>query len=309
MIRKVVSSVVLIVFLVWTAYYVSQNTEDFAPIRQVRLSDMLMLTAAFLAIMVCNGLFISTVSRAFQIQLTSLEWLSLSFSSSLANYFLPFRGGAGLRAIYMSKLHGFPITEFLSTLSVMYIMHVVVNGAMALIGMGLIAADGGKANNTLLAFFLLLTLAGILAMTINLKSKADHEWAPLALLHRLFAAWQKVRTNGALVVRMWVLMLVLTMATVWQCRTAFDAVSIPLSTGGILVYAASKNLATLVSLTPGSLGIVELISIYLGGVLNYSTADALSVQALIRSVAIAVLLIFGPFAFLFLQRRIRQSTP
>jgi len=192
---------------------------------------------------------------------------------------------------------------------VMYIMHVVVNGAMALIGMGLIAADGGKANNTLLAFFLLLTLAGILAMTINLKSKADHEWAPLALLHRLFAAWQKVRTNGALVVRMWVLMLVLTMATVWQCRTAFDAVSIPLSTGGILVYAASKNLATLVSLTPGSLGIVELISIYLGGVLNYSTADALSVQALIRSVAIAVLLIFGPFAFLFLQRRIRQSTP
>lgn len=308
MIRKVASLVALAGFLIWVAYYVSQNAEDFAAASQVQLSDMLMLTVAFLTIMVCNGFFISIVSRAFHVHLQTLEWLSLSFSSSLANYFLPFRGGAGLRAIYMSKLHGFSVAAFVSTLSVMYLMHIVLNGVMALIGMGLIAADGGDSNETLLAFFLLLTFAGVLAMTININMKPDHKWFLLGLLQRLFSAWKNVRKDRALVARMWVLMLASTVTTVWQCSTAFDAVSIPLSSGGILIYAASKNLATLVSLTPGSLGIVELISIYLGGVLNYSTADALLVQALIRSVAIVILLLLGPIALLFLRRRIRQST-
>jgi len=58
------------------------------------------------------------------------------------------------------------------------------------------------------------------------------------------------------------------------------------------------------------MGVVELISIYLGNVLGYSTADALSVQALIRAVAIASLLLAGPSALFYLRRRIdaRAST-
>lgn len=308
MIRRVFSLAALAGFLVWVAYYVSQNTADFAAASQVHWSDVLILTLAFVAILVCNGIFIYIVSRAFRVRLQTLEWLSLSFSSSLANYFLPFRGGAGLRAIYLSKLHGFPITEFVSTLSVMYLMHIVVNGAMALLGMGLIAVYDGAANDTLLVFFLLVTLAGILAMTIDVNVKANQRWIPMVHLHRLFSAWKKVRKDRALVLRLWLIMLTLTVATVWQCNTAFEAVSIPISSGGILVYAASKNLATLISLTPGSLGIVEFISIYLGSVLNYSVSNALLVQALIRSVAIVVLLLFGPFALLFLHCRIRQLT-
>ena len=75
-----------------------------------------------------------------------------------------------------------------------------------------------------------------------------------------------------------------------------------------MIYAASKNLASLVGLTPGSLGIVELISIYLGSVLGYGTADALAVQGLIRAVAIAVLLLVGPFALIYLRRRLQSAS-
>jgi len=308
MIRRVFSLTILTGFLIWAGSYVRKNVADFASIGDVHWSEFFLLATAFLVIMVCNGLFISIVTRAFQVHLQILEWLSLSFASSLANYFLPFRGGAGLRAMYMSKLHGFPIAEFVSTLSIMYLMHIVVNGLMALAGMGLIAANDGAGNHTLLAFFLLIALSGILAMLVDINVSTNHKVFPLVQLHGLFSAWKKVRQNRILVLRLWILMLILAMATVWQCRVAFESVSVPISWGGILVYAASKNLATLVSLTPGSLGVVELISIYLGTALNYSTSDALMVQGLIRSVAIITLLLIGPFAFVFLQRRIRKST-
>ena len=235
--------------------------------------------------MIGNGLFIAVVSKAFRIRLASLEWLSLSLASSFANYFLPFRGGTGIRALYMNNVHGFPITRFVSTLGIMYLMHIVVNGLLA------------------------VAVAGLVAMLFRFEVRREFHTFPMAQIAKLINAWQAVRADRGLVTKLWILMVAMTLATVWQCRTAFDALSIALPWDGVVVYAASKNLATLIGLTPGSMGVVELISIYLGTVLGYSTADALSVQALIRAVAIASLLLLGPIALIYLRRRIGAPAP
>jgi len=209
----------------------------------------------------------------------------------------------------MNRVHRFPVTEFVSTLSVMYLMHVVMNGLLALAGMGMIARNGGPLNLSLMSFFAFIAVAGLAAMLIRFEIRRDFKRFPLAQVVRLVNAWQAVRADRGLVLKLWLLMLAMTLATVWQCRAAFDALSITLPWEGVVVYAAAKNLATLIGLTPGSMGVVELISIYLGNVLGYSTADALSVQALIRAVAIASLLLAGPPALLYLRRRIGSQTP
>lgn len=296
-------------FLVWVVWYVSRNAELFRPLTQISIPNLVALFLAFLAIMVCNGIFIAIVTRAFQIRLRIQEWLSLSFASSFANFFLPLRGGAGIRAVYMYQLYRFPISDFVSTLSIMYLMHTVVNALLALAGMLLIATKDGPANIALLALFGTLALAGGLAMLTDIDLKAGHRGFPLAQLSRLFDAWRKVRQNGALVIRLWLLMFALTAASVWQCLAAFRAAGIDLAAEGILVYAACKNLGSLIGLTPGSLGIVELISIYLGKVLGYGTADALLVQGLIRAVSIVVLLLAAPVALLYLRHRLRIVNP
>jgi uncharacterized membrane protein YbhN (UPF0104 family) len=308
MLRRILSVTLLAAFLGWAGWYVATRPEAFAPLADVTWTDGLVLTLAFVLLMACNGVFIALVTSAFRIRLQTLEWLALSFASSFANYFLPFKGGTGIRALYMLHLHRFPITEFVSTLGIMYLMHVVVNGVMALVGMGLIATGGGPTNAILLSFFALVSLAGIVIILIDFEIGSHHERFPMRQLARVLAAWRTVRADRALVVKLWSLMLVFALATVWQCRAAFMAASITLSWDGVLVYAASKNLATLVSLTPGSLGVVELISIYLGSVLGYDTADALMVQSLIRAVAIVVLLLVGPFAMLYLRNKLRAAS-
>ena len=307
-VRRIVSVTIVAGFLGWAGWYVYSNAESFSQLAEVSWMDGAILISAFLTIMVCNGIFISIVTEAFKIRLHSQEWLSLSFASSFANYFLPFKGGAGMRALYMNRLHGFPITEFVSTLSIMYLMHIVVNGVLALIGMMLIVANEGPANISLLIFFAVISLFGILVMAIDIKIGTDYQKFPMAQFSRLLAAWRKVRQNRLLVFKLWVLMLALSLATVWQCHAAFNAASVSLSWEGVIVYAASKNLAGLVGLTPGSLGIVELMSIYLGSVLGYGTADALVVQGLIRAVAVVVLLLAGPVALIYLRRRLQSAS-
>ena len=304
MLRRIVSVVILVVFLAWVGWYVNSNPGAFAPILGVTLLDGLNLTLAFLLIMTGNGLFVAVVSRTLGIRLGVREYMSLSFASSFANYFLPFRGGTGIRALYMNRVHGFPITEFVSTLSIMYVMHSVVNGVLALAGMALIAFKGGPVNPSLTGFFVVIVFAGVVAMFVDLKIVGSSERFPFRQLAQFSRAWQAVRGDHQLLSKLWLLMLLIALATVWQCHSAFQAVGTPLSWDGVFVYAASKNLATLIGLTPGALGIVELVSIYLGSVLGYTTADALSVQGLIRAVAIAVLLATGPFALLFLKQRL-----
>jgi uncharacterized membrane protein YbhN (UPF0104 family) len=309
MFRKALSFTLLAGFLSWSTWYIYTNSGDFIAITQLEFPDVLLLAFIFLLILLCNGLFISVVSSAFQLQLRSIEWFSLSAASSFANYFLPFRGGAGLRALYMSRLHKFPLTGFISTLSVMYLMHIAVNGVLALIGMALIKLDGRPTDTTVLAFYTLVSLLGCLAVTCKFSIGNNHRKFPLKQLQQILQGWEKVRQDRPLQLRLWLIMLLMTAATVWQCQVAFEAISTPLSGGGILVYAASKNLAMLISLTPGSLGIVEVISIYLGNLLGYSTSDALLVQGLIRSVAITMLLLIGPAALLFLKRQIETLKP
>ena len=309
MLRRIVSIAILAVFLAWAAWYVCGNTEAFRPVLQVTWLDALTQTVAFLAIMVGNGLFIAVVSHAFRIRLASLEWLSLSLGSSFANYFLPFRGGTGIRALYMNRVHGFPVTRFVSTLGVMYLMHIVANGLLALVGMGLIARNGGPLNVPLVFFFALVVAAGVGTMFFRFEVRREFYKFPLAQIADLINAWQAVRADRGLVTKLWILMFAMTAATIWQCHAAFGAMSIALPWEGVLVYAAAKNLASLIGLTPGSMGIVELTSIYLGRVLGYSTADALSVQALIRAVAIVSLLLLGPLALIYLSRRVGARIP
>lgn len=307
MLRTWISIALLAVFLTWVAWYVSANPKAFSPLAEVSLLDGFLLLLAFVVIMAFNGAFIALISRVFRIRLITSEWLCLSFASSFANYFLPFKGGVGLRALYLSHVHGLPISKFVSTLSVAYLMHSVVNGLMALIGLAINVIHGGPVNAGLLMFFAVVTLAGIVVILIDIDIGEQHERFPMAQVASMLTAWQAVRGNRVIVFQLWLLMLGLALATIWQCRVAFDAVSVELPWSGIMVYAASKNLATLISLTPGSLGVVELISIYLGGVLDYSTANALSVQALIRAIAIVTLLLAGPFAVLFLRRRLKPA--
>jgi uncharacterized membrane protein YbhN (UPF0104 family) len=307
--RKIFSFALLVAFLAWAGWYVSNNMEAFRPVLQVTKIDALFLALAFMAIMLGNGLFIAVVSHAFGIRLVGPEWFSLSFASSFANYFLPFRGGTGIRALYMNRVHGLPIADFVSTLGIMYLMHVVVNGLMALAGMGLIARNDGTVNLALAAFFALVAISALATILIRFEIRRQFQRFPLVQIARLVNAWQSVRADRSLVVKLWLLMFAMTGVTVLQCRAAFDAVAVSLSWEGVLVYAASKNLGALIGLTPGSLGVVELISIYLGNVLGYSTADALSVQALIRAVAIVSLLSVGPVAIFYLRRRLGRVAP
>ena len=304
LLRATLSILVVIGFVVWVAWYVYFHHGEFSVITEVSWFDLLLLYGAFLAIVVFNGKLFEAITSAFDVRLGRAEWLMLSAASSFANYFIPFRGGAGMRAMYLAKVHGLSLGSFIATVGIMSLIYAVANGLLALIGIVLIVFSGGPLDVTLTVFFALVTTAGLMLMKFDWYPGRRPEQFLLKHLHQIFLGWTKIKSKDGLLLKLWMIILGISLASMWQCKVAFEAILAPLSWGGVILYAAAKNLALLISLTPGSFGIVETISIYLGKVLGYTTAQALLVQALIRVVAISSLLVFGPFAVLLLKRRL-----
>ncbi len=304
MARKLISIAILVSFLLWSVWYIYSNLEDFTAIQSVKWTDIAFLTAIFAIVLICNAVFMSLVASALELRINLSECLSLSAASSFANYFLPFRSGAGLRGLYLSKYHNFPLVDFIATLGAMYLMQISVNSVLALFGMALIVNHGGPSNTPLFIFFGAVAILSILATCVDFNIRNSCQRFPLKQLERILSGWQKVRLNGQLLRQLWLLNFVMSLATILQSKIAIEAVSVDLTWAAVFVYSASKNLAALISLTPGSLGIVELTMVYLGTVLGYSTSDALMIQGLIRSVAIVVLLLLGPAALFMLKRNI-----
>lgn len=304
LLRATLSTLVVIGFIVWVAWYVHFHQDEFAILKSVSWFDLLLLYGAFLVIVVFNGKLFEVITSAFDVRLKNIEWLMLSAVSSFANYFLPFRGGAGMRAMYLTKVHGLSLTRFIATLGIMSLIYMVSNGLLALVGVVMILLSGGPLNISLTIFFALVSVFGIVLMKYDYRPRKLSNHLILKHLHKILLGWAVIRKKDGLLLRLWVIITIIILASMWQCKVAFTAISFPLSWGGVILYAASKNLALLISLTPGALGIVEAISIYLGKILGYSTAQALLVQALIRVVALTTLLVVGPVATLLLKRRL-----
>ena len=97
--------------------------------------------------------------------------------------------------------------------------------------------------------------------------------------------------------------MIYTLLALIRAKVAFAVYGVNLTWGGSMFQAAGQGMALLVSLTPGSLGIVEMMSIYMGQSLQYTASEALMVQALLRVVDWTTLLVISPIAIRALGTR------
>jgi uncharacterized membrane protein YbhN (UPF0104 family) len=305
--KKIISVLIVVFFLFWVVWYVWNHQAEFLVITRVSLAHLVGLYLIYVILLVCNGLLLKVALEAFGIQIDRVSWLALSAASTFANQFLPARGGLGMRALYLSKMYQVRFVDFVAVIGVTYLMHIVINGIVAIGGIGIAWGQGEVLPGSLFGFFLAITVVGLVIQVFSYCLPIKSQPVLLRWLYQVCLSWQRLRLVRGITIKLWGLTIALTAATIFQSKLAFSATSLELSWSGLLVYTASKNLAALVGLTPGGLGIVESISIYLGQILNYATSSALIVQGLIRSVAYTALLLIGPLGVLVLRRRLDDS--
>ncbi len=246
--------------------------------------------------MICNGLYIKFALQAFQVELPAREWLSLTVATSLLNYVTPLRGGMVVRAVYLKAHYRFGYVDFLSTLSAMYLMYVFIYALLGLTGAALLGRQGAGGDPVVFAVLAAAATAAALLMFARVRLPRWRVF-PFRQLARILDGWTLLRQQRAAFLKLMLTTLVFALLSVLEVELAASAVGVELSWPGVLLYSSGQNLAVLASLTPVALGIAEVVSIYLGTTLGYDTSQALMIQALLRVVPLALLLLVALPAF------------
>ena len=90
-----------------------------------------------------SAALVDVTAISFGIDLHFFEYFSISIITSIGNIFLPMKGGAGFRAVYLKSRYDFDYSYFLSSLAANYLVVFGVSSAVALGCLALFYLDSG----------------------------------------------------------------------------------------------------------------------------------------------------------------------
>lgn len=294
--KKIISAIILCIFLAWALHYIFNHYDDLKIISNLKYSEIFILAIMHSIFLHNSGLFTKLFLEEFKIRLTINEYFGLSVISTTFNYLTPFRGGAFVRAAYLKRQYDFEYRKSAGTLIGSYIIIYWTNCLFGVLGCVLLYSIEGVSNPMLLSLFVLAFLFLTVLMVFPLRIP---DWERLGTLPSTFnsimSSWGTMRTNIRLLAK-------LSFITVFNIIVGsaimyfeFSFLGVNISYIHAIVISMVSALSLLISITPGSLGIKEFVVIFTATIIGISTSDALLVSMIDRGVVIILCFILSLF--------------
>ena len=302
--KNLVAQLITFVTLGLFAWYALANLETFEGLKNVSLFALLIIALARLAVFINNGYFIKWTTEAFTKQLTTGESLYIGMLSAIGNFFGPILGGVGVRAVYLKKVYGLPLSKFTSTLLSYYIIlfsSVCLAAILSLLALG-------QTQSVLMLFFvawlgvMLVVVFGRLPNEAKIKGLFKKGLANrlVNFLYEIEKGWQLLIKNHRLTRRLIMLAILSFITQLFITFVEFRAINTELSLAALSLYTALVVVSLLISFTPGAIGIREAILILAGSIIGITNEQILQVAVIDRGVT------FGLLFVLFLLTRSKK---
>ena len=291
--KKYLSVILAILIIVAAGVYVSKHFDDVRDILSISFESLLILLSLALTEILLNGYSVRILLRSFGVKLSFHEWFGLSSVTTMANFLLPFRGGMGIRAMYLKSKFDFPLTSFLSTIAASYVIHLLIRSFIGMVSFILLYMyyDIFSVPIFILiaaVFGTLMSLVFIAARLPKLKNKY------LARINDIVRGWQIITGNKKLLIELTVLFLSFSFVAILIIYFSFKALSINLTVLQSCVISCLNFLVSLLSVTPGAIGLSEAVIAFSSNLFGVILTQAIIAAALRRSIILLVVFILGP---------------
>lgn len=305
---KVLITVVIVIFFI---QYFLNNQEDFLLVLSTPLTYILPIFLLFSSLVFFDGLFIKIILKSFKKALSIFESFYISTISYLGNYFLPMRGGAVIRSVYLNNKFNFSYSHFVSTLYGYYIIVFLVNSFVALIALLLIQFKFEVVSIPLYIFFgglfLLMLLLSIIKFPVDRIGESKNKIVKkvVKIVKEILNGWNIIISDSKLFLSLLVLTISRFIFSAILFYVQFKALDIDISFVNVLLYNCLSGVSLLVSLTPGSLGIREGIFVITSDILGISNEQVMQLALLDRVTVVLTLILC--FVILYLIQLITKK--
>ena len=308
---KIFITVGILLYFVWYFY---KNQEDFLLVLSTDRKYILALFFLNSLSFLLNGIFIKVILERFKKTITVGESFYISVISSLGNYFLPMRGGAVIRSVYLKKKFDFSYSHFVSTLYGNYIIVFLVNAFVALLSLIVIQLNTEVISYPLYIFFGALFVGMLILSTFEIPIYRIKD-TKLVFVNKIKKIITDILNGWNIIISDRKLLLSLILLTFGNFIfmtiifwIEFLALNIETTLVSVILYNCISGVSLLVSLTPGSLGIREGLFIITSDILGISNSEVLQLALLDRSViVISLVLLFTVFYIVRLSIKIKNK--
>lgn len=294
-------------FLAAGGLYVYARWGEFVALEWPSYFAILVVAMAFVANIALRATYNLITARHLGTHLALAESFMLSAVVAAGNLVLPVKAGAGIRAMYMKKVHGFPISYFASG---GLIFLVVTLAVVSLAAVGLLIAiyySAGYFRLDLTILFpvvMISSIAGLLLLRGGHGGSApgQHAW------------FESFRSSLSIVIgepRLLVAALVIV-ALIFASSSGAWAVALREYAPGIgiaeaFLLGASQIVAGFVTLTPGATGFQEVAGLYVGRSFAATTTEIFAVLVWVRVVRTVVAIAVAIPSGIILRRTLQAA--
>lgn len=302
----VISPAVLLGTVAGIGLYLSHHPELFDHIRNLSMGSGLLLFLMSVLILAANGLYLRIFSKKFNLDLHVKEWFGLAAVTALGNYLTPLSGGLVARAAYLKRRHNFPYAHFLAMLAANYMIAFAVIGVTGIVTL-MTLPDTGSYSWPVLLFFLATLSTILLVLLVPSASIGNrHRW--LLFVTHAMDGIHAIRRDGALLGKLIALTCFNITAGALLLFVAFKSTgfAIPFNVA-LLIYLLSSY-TVLFNITPGNLGIQEVVTSLAAAILGAGADAGLIAALVVRAVAMLAAFTIGPiFSYLLSKELITAS--
>jgi len=294
---KILVTVVVIIFFV---RYFTINKDDFFLVLSTPLKYIITIAISFSALVFLNCIFTKIILKSFDKRISVIESFYITVVSNLGNYFLPMRGGAVIRSVYLKKRLEVSYSQFISTLYGYYIIVFLVYSFFALMALVIIHFKYGIVSIPLYIFFGVLFLFMIVLSLVKFPVEKIKEVKYgfvnkiVNIIKEILKGWNLIVENKRLLIS-----LIFTTLSTFVVHTVlffmeFKAMGIDSNFIKVALYNCLSAVSLLISFTPGSLGIREGIFVITSNILGISNDQIMQLALLDRgSMIISLVILFS----------------
>lgn len=277
------------------------NRNLFDPLWEISLTQLTVLIILRTVTIGMSGFYLKLFASKFDIHLRSKEWLGLSFITTMGNQIMPLSGGMVARAVYLKHCHSLSYTEFATLLTATYL---ITYWIVSLVGLLTCFSLGnfGVVHWTLSAFFLAVIVVILLVVTmssyfitngnriINRMAQGNRITDIIRIALRGWLIIKRDRRLLALITAITFMSVFLNGLSFW---VAYQAIHINIPPQIALLISILPFFLLLINITPGNLGIQEIMISLLSGFVGRGLGEGMLVALLIRATTLIPALILG----------------
>jgi hypothetical protein len=305
--KAALSTSFVLVFIALCGYYIVSHRDEFSFLRTVSIPHLMVAGGFIFVSYLLTGYQLGLFFTKFGLPIELLERLALTMGMLLGNLVLPLRGGTAGLAVYLKTVHRLYFESFALIYGGTALLVGLINSTAAAVTLFYLAVE----HHSYYLSLIVLTggvLFGSLYLVLAPLPTPSKDQGILGRLARVSQGWQSITLDKNLMKRLIVSTILIVITLIGAFYFIYESIGSSISFSAIVMTSSIGNIANLVPITPGSLGVFDVATIKIPQLFGIDVAQSLAVTIILRSLCFGWALLLGiPSTFYLMKKRMKHS--